>query len=104
MDLHAVGEVGGERRAQHVAHVGVVVAEAREALAGVHVEVRAPGRVVEVGALRRRVLLVEAEDPQDVDERRVEVSGGEIQRLVRARERVGGHAERVELVRSRRRA
>ncbi len=62
VDLDAVDEVGGERRLQHVAHVGMVVAEAGEALAGVEVEVGAAVGVVEVGAPRRGVVLVEAED------------------------------------------
>ncbi len=95
MDLDAVDEVGVERRVQHVADVRVVVPEAREALAGVHVEVRASVDVVEVGAARGRVLLVEAEDPQDVDERGVEVASGEVERLAGARERVGGDTEGV---------
>ena len=54
VDLHAVDQVRGERRLQHLAHVGMVVAEAREALAGVEVEIRAPVGVVEVGALAPR--------------------------------------------------
>ena len=56
VDLDAVDEVRGERRLQHLADVGVVVAEAREPLAGVHVEVRATVGVVEVRALGRDVL------------------------------------------------
>ena len=96
VELHAVDEVRGERRLQHLAHVGVVVAEAREALAGVEVEVGAAGGVVEVGALRGDVLLVEAEDPQHVDERGVEMARGELERLVGARERVGDDAEGVD--------
>ncbi|HEY7629334.1 MAG TPA: aminotransferase class III-fold pyridoxal phosphate-dependent enzyme, partial [Thermoleophilaceae bacterium] len=49
VDLHAVDEVGRERGLQHLAHVRVVVAETREALAGMEVEVRAAGGVVQVG-------------------------------------------------------
>ena len=68
VDLHAVGEAGRERRLQHRPDVGVVVAEAREALAGVEVQVGAPVRVVEVGAAGGHVLPVEPEDREHVDE------------------------------------
>ncbi len=95
MDLHAVGEVAGERRLQHFAHVRVVVPQAREALARVEVQVGAAGGVVEVGALRRGELLVEAEDAQHVDQRGVEVAGGQRERFVEARSGVGGHAKCV---------
>ena len=52
MDLDAVEQIRRERRMQHVAHVGMVVAEAGEALAGVEVQVRATGCVIEIGPLR----------------------------------------------------
>ena len=42
VDLDAVEEVLGERRLQHRAHVGVVVAQARESLPRVEVEVAPP--------------------------------------------------------------
>ena len=96
VELHAVDEIGGERRLQHLAHIGMVVAEAGEALAGMEVEIGAPVGVVEVGAPRRRVRLVEAEDPQHVDERGVEVARGQSQRVLRARGRIRDHAEGVE--------
>ena len=95
VDLHAVGETRGERRLEHSADVGVVVAEAREALAGVEVEMGAAAGVVEVGAARRDVLAVEAEDREHVDQRRVQMARGELERLARARERVGDDIERV---------
>ena len=95
MDLDAVKEIAVERRLQHRPHVRMVVAEAGEALAGVHVEVLAPGGVVEVGAAGGDVLLVEPEDPQHVDERRVEVARGQLQRLATALVRLGEDAEGV---------
>ena len=98
VDLHAVDEVRGERRLQDVAHVGMVVTEAGEPLAGVEVEIRATRGVVEVGPLRRDVLLVEAEDPQHVDERRIEMARGQAQRLVGARDGVRDHAEGIDAV------
>ena len=73
VQLHAVDQVRVERRVQHGADVGVAVAEAGEALAAVHVEVRAPILVVEVGAAGRAVRLVEAEDAKHLDQRWVQV-------------------------------
>ena len=96
VDLHAVEEVRRERRLQHLAHVGMVVAEAREALAGVEVQVGAPVGVVEVGALRRDVLLVEAEDPQHVDERGSRWRAASSSVSPGARHGVRDDAERVE--------
>ena len=46
VDLDPVDQFGVERRLEHLADVGVVVAEAGEPLAGVEVEVRAPRAVV----------------------------------------------------------
>ncbi len=96
VDLHAVDEVRVERGMQRLANVGVVVAEARKSLAGVEVEVGATCGVVQVGPSRGAVLLVEAEDPQHVDERRIEVARGQVQGLVRACHGVGDDAERVD--------
>jgi hypothetical protein len=73
----------------------MVVTEAREALAGVEVQVGVAGGVVEVGAARGGVLLVKAEDPQDVDERRVQVARRQLERLVPARRGVGDDPEGV---------
>ncbi len=95
MDLDAVGEPRRQDGLQRLADRGMVVAEAREALPSVEVQVGASVSVVQVGARRRDVLLVEAEDAEDVDERRVEVTGGELQRLALASARIGQHAERV---------
>jgi hypothetical protein len=73
----------------------MVVTEAREALAGVEVQVGVAGGVVEVGAARGGVLLVKAEDPQDVDERRVQVARRQLERLVAAGRGVGDDPEGV---------
>ena len=73
MQLYAVDQVRVERRAQHGADVGVAVAEAGEALAAVHVEVRVPILVIEVGAAGRAIRLVEAEDAKHLDQRWVQV-------------------------------
>ena len=93
--LHAVDEVRVERRAQDLAHVGMVMPEAREALARVEVEIRPPRGVVQIRPLGRDVLLVEAEDPEHVDERSIEVPGGQFQRLVGAAPGVGDDTEWV---------
>ena len=69
VELHAIHEIRGERRPQNLAHVGMVVAQAGKALAGMEVEISATRGVIEVRPLRRDVVLVEAEDPQHVDER-----------------------------------
>ena len=98
VQLDAVDEIGGQRGLQDLADSGMVVAQAREALAGVEVEVGAPGGVVEVGALSGDVLLVEAEDPQHVDQVGIHVARGERQRVARARPRVGDDAEAVRRV------
>lgn len=98
MDLHAVDEVLRERGLQYLAHFGMVVAEAREALAGVEVEVRATVGVVEIRAARGHVVLVKAEDAEHVDERRVEMARCQLQVLVSARESVRYHAKRVQTV------
>ena len=96
VDLHAIDQIRRERGLQCGAHVGMVMAEAREALAGVKIEIRAARPVVEVGPPRRAVRLVEAEDPQHVDERRIEVARGQVERLVGASSSVGDDAQRVE--------
>ena len=95
MDLHPVDQVSVERRLQHGAHLGMVVSEARKPLAGVKIEVGAAVAVVEVGALGRPIGPVEAEDPQHVNERRIEVARGQAQGLAGARSRVAGDAERI---------
>src|SRR2546423_1603955 len=80
----------------------MVVAQTGEALAGVEVEICAPVAVVEVGPLRRRVLLVKAEDPQHVDQRRVEMARGQLQGFVRTRGRFRDHPEGVDSMKGRR--
>ena len=96
VDLHAVDEVGGERRLQHLAHVGMVVAEAGEALAGVEVEVRA--------ARRRRRGRSPARTRTRLSKPRIRSTStsdgsrwraASVERLVGARERVGDDAEGV---------
>jgi len=74
VELDAVYEIRIERGPQDVAHVGMVVPQTGEALAGMEVEIGAPGGVVQIRPLRRRVLLVEAEDPQYLDQRWVEMA------------------------------
>src|SRR4051794_1911155 len=76
----------------------MVVAQAGEALAGVEVEIRAPGGVVEIGPLRRRVLPVEAEDPQHADQRWIEMASRQLQGFVGTRLRIRDHAEGVDSV------
>jgi hypothetical protein len=88
VQLNAVDEIGRERGSQNILHVGVIVAQTGEALAGVEVEVLAAVGVIEAGPRGGHVLPVEAEDPQHVDERRIQMAGGQIERLVSARLRL----------------
>ena len=60
------------------------------------VEIGASGGVVEVGPLRRGVVLVEAENAQHVDKRWIEIARGQIQRLARTGLGVRDHAEGIE--------
>jgi hypothetical protein len=94
--LDTVEEVCGEDGVQDLAHIGMVVPEAGEPFAGVEVEIGATRGVVEVGALRRLVLLVEAEDPQHVDERSIEMAAGQLDRLLYAVSRFRDDAEGVD--------
>src|SRR5205823_1667144 len=95
VDLHTVDEVRLERGPQDVAHVRVVVTQTCEALAGMEIEISATRGVVEVRPLGRRVLLVEAEDPQHVDERWIEMARGQFQGLAGARRGLWHHAQRI---------
>src|ERR1700731_3787144 len=58
-------------------------------------EVRATCLVIDVGALRRYVALVEAEDAQHVHQRAVKVAGGQLERLPGPGRSVGEVAEGV---------
>src|SRR5436190_12919073 len=73
----------------------MVVTQARESLPRVEVEIGPAGGVVDAGAARRGVRLVEAEDPQHVDERRIEMTRGQVQGFVRSQLGLGNDAERV---------
>src|SRR5262249_45149955 len=54
VDLNTIDEILGQRGLEHRTYVRMVVTQAREALARVEVQVRAPGGVVQVRAPRRR--------------------------------------------------
>ena len=69
VELHTIHEIRSKCGPQDVAHVGMVVTQTSEALTGMEVEISATRGIVEVGPLCRYVLLVEAEDPQHVDDR-----------------------------------
>jgi hypothetical protein len=68
VDLDTVEQVRLQHRPHDVAHLGVVVAEAGEALAGVEVEVGPAGCVIQMRTLRVGVALVEPDDSQYLDE------------------------------------
>jgi hypothetical protein len=74
VDLHAVDEVRGERGLQDLAHVRVVVAEAREPLAGVEVEVGAARRRRRGRSPRAETYCLSKPRIEHVDERRVEMA------------------------------
>ena len=95
MNLDAIDEIVRQRRLQDAAHVGMVVPEAREALAGVEVQVRTPVSVIEIRASGANELRVETDDPQHVDKCRIDVARRETERLVGAHGRVREHAERI---------
>ena len=88
MDLHAVGEVGGEHRLERFADVGMAVAEAGEPLARVEVEVLATLGVIQVRAAGVHEPAVEADHVQHVDQRRIQVPRGQRVGLLGPRERL----------------
>ena len=95
MQLDAVYQVCREARAEDVPHGRMVVTQTRESLSGVEIEIGPAGGVVEIRPMRRDEVLVVAEDSQDVDERRIKMAGGEVQRFIRTGLRIRYNAELV---------
>jgi hypothetical protein len=60
------------------------------------IEIRTTIDIKEVGPLRRYVLFVEADNPQYVDERWIEMTRGQVQGLARARRSVRNDAKRID--------
>ena len=97
MQLDTIHQVCEQRRAQHLAHIGMVVTQAGEPLAGVEVKITAAAGVVQIRTSRRSILLVESEDPQHIDERSVEVARSQVQRLLRTLRGFRHQAERIDV-------
>jgi hypothetical protein len=62
------------------------------------IEIRTTIDIKEIGPLRRHILLVEADNPQYVDKRWIEMARGQVKGLARARRGVRNDAKRIDRV------
>ena len=72
--LHHIGQIELEGVAQRLLHRGVIAPDIVDGVAAEEIEVRLPRAIVEIGALRPGVHLIEADDPLHGDEGGIQVA------------------------------